>query len=290
MKKYFIALFFLPLLLIACEEEGPLPPMPPYIFFNNDVNTYVIDPSDFSLTDDPEAKVDTIVGRIYAQQKFRSFTMGDSVMTSDILGDSISRIFKLAVPLEGKTEDFDVSFMVTDQVGNTVSAPFHYLIAKPVDTYTVTLGAQYNPYLGFFFSFEDKQVYTVSEMKAMKDPQGFCFGYNISKKEILFVSPSDLILQNILPDYKAGYITSFVSVPAVKGKPITKSVFDSMTNDALMRNLNMIEYATFSTATVNEGMAYLFKNEDNSVRGMMFVESLTSGVGGNVTLTIKMMR
>ena len=43
MKKYFIALFFLPLLLIACEEEGPLPPMPPYIFFNNDVNTYVID-------------------------------------------------------------------------------------------------------------------------------------------------------------------------------------------------------------------------------------------------------
>ena len=100
MKKYFIALFFLPLLLIACEEEGPLPPMPPYIFFNNDVNTYVIDPSDFSLTDDPEAKVDTIVGRIYAQQKFRSFTMGDSVMTSDILGDSISRIFKLAVPLK----------------------------------------------------------------------------------------------------------------------------------------------------------------------------------------------
>ena len=180
--------------------------------------------------------------------------------------------------------------MVTDQVGNTVSAPFHYLIAKPVDTYTVTLGAQYNPYLGFFFSFEDKQVYTVSEMKAMKNPQGFCFGYNISKKEILFVSPSDLILQNILPDYKAGYITSFVSVSAVKGKPITKSVFDSMTNDALMRNLNMIEYATFSTATVNEGMAYLFKNEDNSVRGMMFVESLTSGVGGNVTLTIKMMR
>ena len=124
----------------------------------------------------------------------------------------------------------------------------------------------------------------------MKNPQGFCFGYNIGKKEILFVSPSDLILQNILPDYKAGYITSFVSVPAVKGKPITKSVFDNMTNDALMRNLNMIEYATFSTATVNEGMAYLFKNEDNSVRGMMFVESLTSGVGGNVTLTIKMMR
>ena len=263
MKKYFIALFFLPLLLIACEEEGPLPPMPPYIFFNNDVNTYVIDPSDFSLTDDPEAKVDTIVGRIYAQQKFRSFTMGDSVMTSDILGDSISRIFKLAVPLEGKTEDFDVSFMVTDQVGNTVSTPFHYLIAKPIDTYTVTLGAQYNPYLGFFFSFEDKKVYTVSEMKAMKNPQGFCFGYNIGKKEILFVSPSDLILQNILPDYKAGYITSFVSVPAVKGKPITKSVFDNMTNDALMRNLNMIEYATFSTATVNEGMAYLFKNEEN---------------------------
>ncbi|WP_300698855.1 hypothetical protein [Bacteroides sp.] len=290
MKKYFIALFILPLLLIACEEEGPLPAMPPYIFFNNDVNTYVIDPNDFSLTDDPEAKVDTIIGRIYAQQKFYSFVMGESTLTSDILGDSISRIFKLAVPLEGKKEDFDISFMVTDQVGNTVSTPFHYLMAKPVDTYTVTMGAQYNPYLGFFFSFEDKQVYTVSEMKSMKNPQGFCFGYNIGKKEILFVSPSDLILQNILPDYKAGYITSFVSVSAVKGKAITKSVFDNMTNDALMRNLNMIEYGTFSTATVNEGMAYLFKNEDDSVRGMMFVESLTSGVGGKVTLTIKMMK
>lgn len=157
MKKYFIALFILPLLLIACEEEGPLPPMPPYIFFNNDVNTYVIDPNDFSLVDDPEAKVDTIIGRIYAQQKFHSFIMGDSTLTSDILGDSISRVFKLAVPLEGKTEDFDVSFVVTDQVGNTVSTPFHYLMAKPVDTYTVTLGAQYNPYLGFFFSFEDKK-------------------------------------------------------------------------------------------------------------------------------------
>jgi hypothetical protein len=34
----------------------------------------------------------------------------------------------------------------------------------------------------------------------------------------------------------------------------------------------------------------LFKNEDNSVRGMMFVESLTTGMGGDVTLTIKMMR
>ena len=74
MKKYFIALFFLPLLLIACEEEGPLPPMPPYIFFNNDVNTYVICPSEVGLTDDAEAKVDTIIARIYAQQKFLSFS------------------------------------------------------------------------------------------------------------------------------------------------------------------------------------------------------------------------
>lgn len=290
MKKYIIALFLLPLLLIACEQEGPLPPMPPYIFFNNDVNTYVIDPNDFSLADNPEAKIDTIIGRIYAQQKFHSFVMGDSTMTSDILGDSISRVFKLAVSLGDKTEDFDVAFIATDQVGNVVSTPFHYLMAKPIDTYTVTLGAQYNPYQGFFFSFEDKKVYTVSEMKAMEAPKGFCFGYNINKEEILFVSPSDLILQNILPDYKADYITSFISVSAVKGKPITKGVFDNMTNDALMRNLNMVEYATFSTATVNEGMAYLFKNEDNSVRGMMFVESLMPGMGGNVTLTIKMMQ
>ena len=290
MKKYFIALFILPLLMTACEEEGPLPPMPPYIFFNYDVDTYVVDPNDFSLVDNPEKKIDTIVGRIYAQQKFYQFTMGDSVMTTDILGDSITRLFKYPVSLEGKTEDFDIPFIVTDMAGNTVSTPFHYLMAKPVDTYTVTLGAQYNPYTGFFFSFEDKQVYTVSEFRTMKSPKGFCFGYNVNENEVVFVSPSDLILQNILPDYKADYITSFVNVPAVKGVSITKSVFDNMTNDAIMRNLNMVEYGTFCSAAVTEGMAYMFKNEDNSVRGMMFVESLTPGMGGEVKLTIKMMQ
>ena len=42
MKRYFIALFILPLLLVACDDDK-LEMMPPYIFFNNDVDTNVMD-------------------------------------------------------------------------------------------------------------------------------------------------------------------------------------------------------------------------------------------------------
>ena len=283
MKRYFIALFILPLLLVACDDDK-LEMMPPYIFFNYDVDTYVMD------IDNPNLADFTVKGSISAQGSFSSFVMGDQELGKEELGDSLNRPFEYIVPLKGKTADFDVPFVLTDRMGNTVTKPFHFLASKPIESYQVSMGAQYNPYLGFFFSFEDQKVYSVSEMTKMHNPDGFCFGYNINKKQPMFVSPTELINQTVLSDYKGNRIASFVGVVAVDGVNFTKEVFDNMKNDALMCNLNPIEYGTFTNVVISEGKAYLFKNEDDSLRGIIFVQSLESGVSGQVQLAIKMQK
>ena len=277
MKRYFIALFILPLLLVACDDDK-LEMMPPYIFFNYDVDTYVMDIDNPNLAD------------FTAQGSFGSFVMGDQELGKEELGDSLNRPFEYIVPLKGKTANFDVPFVLTDRMGNTVTKPFHFLASKPIESYQVSMGAQYNPYLGFFFSFEDQKVYSVSEMMKMPNPDGFCFGYNINKKQPMFVSPTELINQTVLSDYKGNRIASFVGVVAVDGVNFTKEVFDNMKNDALMCNLNPIEYGTFTNVVISEGKAYLFKNEDDSLRGIIFVQSLESGVSGQVQLAIKMQK
>ena len=283
MKRYFIALFILPLLLVACDDDK-LEMMPPYIFFNYDVDTYVMD------IDNPNLADFTVKGSISAQGSFGSFVMGDQELGKEELGDSLNRPFEYIVPLKGKTADFDVPFVLTDRMGNTVTKPFHFLASRPIESYQVSMGAQYNPYLGFFFSFEDHKVYSVSEMMKMPNPDGFCFGYNINKKQPMFVSPTELINQTVLSDYKGNRIASFVGVVAVDGVNFTKEVFDNMKNDALMCNLNPIEYGTFTNVVISEGKAYLFKNEDDSLRGIIFVQSLESGVSGQVQLAIKMQK
>ena len=283
MKRYFIALFILPLLLVACDDDK-LEMMPPYIFFNYDVDTYVMD------IDNPNLADFTVKGSISAQGSFSSFVMGDQELGKEELGDSLNRPFEYIVPLKGKTADFDVPFVLTDRMGNTVTKPFHFLASRPIESYQVSMGAQYNPYLGFFFSFEDQKVYSVSEMMKMPNPDGFCFGYNINKKQPMFVSQTELINQTVLSDYKGNRITSFVGVVAVDGVNFTKEVFDNMKNDALMCNLNPIEYGTFTNVVISEGKAYLFKNEDDSLRGIIFVQSLESGVSGQVQLAIKMQK
>lgn len=283
MKRYFIALFILPLLLVACDDDK-LEMMPPYIFFNYDVDTYVMD------IDNPNLADFTVKGSISAQGSFGSFVMGDQELGKEELGDSLNRPFEYIVPLKGKIADFDVPFVLTDRMGNTVTKPFHFLASKPIESYQVSMGAQYNPYLGFFFSFEDQKVYSVSEMMKMPNPDGFCFGYNINKKQPMFVSPTELINQTVLSDYKGNRIASFVGVVAVDGVNFTKEVFDNMKNDALMCNLNPIEYGTFTNVVISEGKAYLFKNEDDSLRGIIFVQSLESGVSGQVQLAIKMQK
>ena len=283
MKRYFIALFILPLLLVACDDDK-LEMMPPYIFFNYDVDTYVMD------IDNPNLADFTVTGSISAQGSFGSFVMGDQELGKEELGDSLNRPFEYIVPLKGKTADFDVPFVLTDRMGNTVTKPFHFLASRPIESYQVSMGAQYNPYLGFFFSFEDQKVYSVSEMMKMPNPDGFCFGYNINKKQPMFVSPTELINQTVLSDYKGNRIASFVGVVAVDGMNFTKEVFDNMKNDALMCNLNPIEYGTFTNVVISEGKAYLFKNEDDSLRGIIFVQSLESGVSGQVQLAIKMQK
>lgn len=283
MKRYFIALFILPLLLVACDDDK-LEMMPPYIFFNYDVDTYVMD------IDNPNLADFTVKGSISAQGSFGSFVMGDQELGKEELGDSLNRPFEYIVPLKGKTADFDVPFVLTDRMGNTVTKPFHFLASRPIESYQVSMGAQYNPYLGFFFSFEDQKVYSVSEMMKMPNPDGFCFGYNINKKQPMFVSPTELINQTVLSDYKGNRIASFVGGVAVDGVNFTKEVFDNMKNDALMCNLNPIEYGTFTNVVISEGKAYLFKNEDDSLRGIIFVQSLESGVSGQVQLAIKMQK
>ena len=283
MKRFFIALFILPLLLVACDDDK-LEMMPPYIFFNYDVDTYVMD------IDNPNLADFTVKGSISAQGSFSSFVMGDQELGKEELGDSLNRPFEYIVPLKGKTADFDVPFVLTDRMGNTVTKPFHFLASKPIESNQVSMGAQYNPYLGFFFSFEDQKVYSVSEMMKMPNPDGFCFGYNINKKQPMFVSPTELINQTVLSDYKGNRIASFVGVVAVDGVNFTKEVFDNMKNDALMCNLNPIEYGTFTNVVISEGKAYLFKNEDDSLRGIIFVQSLESGVSGQVQLAIKMQK
>ena len=283
MKRYFIALFILPLLLVACDDDK-LEMMPPYIFFNYDVDTYVMD------IDNPNLADFTVKGSISAQGSFGSFVMGDQELGKEELGDSLNRPFEYIVPLKGKTADFDVPFVLTDRMGNTVTKPFHFLASRPIESYQVSMGAQYNPYLGFFFSFEDQKVYSVSEMMKMPNPDGFCFGYNINKKQPMFVSPTELINQTVLSDYKGNRIASFVGVVAVDGVNFTKEVFDNMKNDALMCNLNPIEYGTFTNVVISEGKAYLFKNEDDSLRGIIFVQSLESWVSGQVQLAIKMQK
>ena len=283
MKRYFIALFILPLLLVACDDDK-LEMMPPYIFFNYDVDTYVMD------IDNPNLADFTVKGSISAQGSFGSFVMGDQELGKEELGDSLNRPFEYIVPLKGKTADFDVPFVLTDRMGNTVTKPFHFLASRPIESYQVSMGAQYNPYLGFFFSCEDQKVYSVSEMMKMPNPDGFCFGYNINKKQPMFVSPTELINQTVLSDYKGNRIASFVGVVAVDGVNFTKEVFDNMKNDALMCNLNPIEYGTFTNVVISEGKAYLFKNEDDSLRGIIFVQSLESGVSGQVQLAIKMQK
>lgn len=283
MKRYFIALFILPLLLVACDDDK-LEMMPPYIFFNYDVDTYVMD------IDNPNLADFIVKGSISAQGSFGSFVMGDQELGKEELGDSLNRPFEYIVPLKGKTADFDVPFVLTDRMGNTVTKPFHFLASRPIESYQVSMGAQYNPYLGFFFSFEDQKVYSVSEMMKMPNPDGFCFGYNINKKQPMFVSPTELINQTVLSDYKGNRIASFVGVVAVDGVNFTKEVFDNMKNDALMCNLNPIEYGTFTNVVISEGKAYLFKNEDDSLRGIIFVQSLESGVSGQVQLAIKMQK
>lgn len=283
MKRYFIALFLLPLLLAACNDEQ-IEMMPPYIFFTYDVDTYVMD------LDNPSPEAYTVKGSISAQGSFNSFLMGERELGREELGDSLNMMFQHKVELKGKTESFDVPFVLVDRLGNTVTKPYHFLASNPIETYQLTMGAQYNPYQGFFFSFADRKVYSVSEMMKMSNPDGFCFGYSINKKTPMLVSPTELINQTILADYKGNRVASFCEVVAFHGVNFTKEVFDEMKNDAFMRNLNPIEYGTYPSVIIGEGKSYLLKNEDDSLRGIVYIQSLESGVGGQIQITVKMQK
>lgn len=281
MKRFFYALCLLPLVLLyACSEEQ-LEMMPPYIFFTYDEDTYVID------ADNPNPADYTIRGSISAEAGFRTFVMGDEVLEKDILGDSLNMMFNHTVSLQGKTQDFDVDFTLTDLLGNTVSKPFHFVMSHPIETLDISMGAQNNAFLGFFFSYADRKVYSLPDMMKMGDPQGFCFGFNNSKKVPMLLSPTELINQIVLNDYKGTHISSFCEVTAYQGVSFSKAMFDAITNDAFLRNLNKVEYGTLPYVEISAGKGYLFKNEDDSLRGIIYINTLESGISGQLTATIK---
>lgn len=280
MKRYFITLLILPL-LISCENDK-IEMMLPYIFFTYDVDTYVMD------MDNPNLGDYTIKGSISAEGQFSTFNMGGEELGKEELRDATNMMFEHTVSLSGKNASFDIPFVLTDLVGNTVTKPFHFLTSTPIESYKALLGAQNNPYEGLFFSFEDKKVHSLAEMMEMNDPKGICFGYNVNKKVPMLVSPTELINQTILSNYKGKSITSFCEIVAFNNIPFTKESFEKMKNNAFMRNLNPVEYGTYAFTTIETGKSYLFKNEDDTLRGILHIESLETGIGGQTLITIKM--
>ncbi|MCM1051218.1 MAG: hypothetical protein NC349_04585 [Paenibacillus sp.] len=281
MKRYSFVFGILALLLASCDNDV-IESMPPYIFFTHEVDTYVMD------LDDPDPADVTIKGSISAQEQFRSFIVNGEEIDPELYGEEKNYMFSIPVSLSGKRDAFDVTFTLTDRVNRTVSKDFHFVPSSPIETYDVTLGAQYNPYQGFFFSFTDQKIYSVVEMKQMQSPEGFCFGYSVNKKMPMLVSPTELINQTIISDYKGSRISSFCEIVAVNEVNFTKEVFDGISNNALMRNLSPVGYGTYPFIGISVGKSYLVKNEDDSKRAIVYVQSLDNGVNGQVQLIIKM--
>lgn len=54
-------------------------------------------------------------------------------------------------------------------------------------------------------------------MMKMPNPDGFCFGYNINKKQPMFVSPTELINQTVLSDYKGIVLLALLGLLLLMG-------------------------------------------------------------------------
>lgn len=279
--KRFLFMSIIALLVVACDDEK-IESMPPYIFFADEVDTYVMDLDD----EDPTDVV--IKGSISAQELVRSFSVNGESVDPELYGEERNWMFEFPISIKGKREAFDVPFILTDRTDRVNAKDFHFVTSSPIETYEISLGAQYNPYLGFFFSFTDHNVYSVTEMREMANPKGFCFGYNINKKLSMLVSPTELINQTILSDFKGDDLCSFCEIVAVNEHDFTKEKFDAMTNNALMRNLSPVGYGTFPFISIASGKSYLVKNDDDTMRAIVYVQSLENGVNGEANLIVKM--
>jgi hypothetical protein len=255
--------------------------MPPYVFFVNDIDYYVMD------GDNANPVPVTVKGSMSAEGFLESIRLGDQAIGIDSIGDETRFMFSLEVDIRGRSP-FDLVFSCTDKLGNVDEKPFHFLASEAVDLYTVTLGAQNNSNYGFYFSFTDRKVYSVAEFADKKDDDGFCYGFNISKSVPLFVSPTELARQSIISQ-TGNKVSSFCGIVAVNNVTFNKTEFDAIRNDAFMRNLNGSEYGTFAFNQIEAGRSYLIKSSAGK-RGVVYVQKIESGVAGYVELLIKLQK
>jgi hypothetical protein len=264
----------------ACEHEK-IEMLPPYVFFVHDVNYYVMDGDNLN----PPPYI--ITGSISAEGMIETFQMGDQVIGRDSIGDESRFMFSCEVDIKGKSP-FDVPFICTDRYGNRDEKTFHFLSSQPIETYTVTLGAQNNSNYGFYFSFGDCKVYSLAEFENMKDDEGFCYGYHTSKNIPLLVSPTELAKQAIV-NWTGNRVSSFCDIVAVNNVTFDRAMFDAISNDAFMRNLNGSEYGTFAFNQIDAGKAYLVKSGSGR-RGVIYISKIERGVAGSIEMIIKLQK
>jgi hypothetical protein len=276
----------LPLFLWKCDTEK-IEPYPPYVFFTNDIDYYVMDMDNVPLV--PY----TIKGTVSAEQFIQQFKMGEIIVGMDSIGEQETRFqFEYPVTIKDRTNSFDVDFTCIDKTGSIDSKQFHFVKSEPIEIYSVTLGAQNNSNYGFYFSFKERKVYSIAEFEKMKDDEGLCFGYNSANGAATLLAPTELINRRIL-NFAGNKISSFCQVVSIDNNPFEKADFDAIQNDAIIRNLNGPDYGTYAFVEIGEKKSYLFKGEDissNGLRGMVYVQKIEKGVAGYVELIIKVQK
>lgn len=280
MKRLLV--YIIPFLLFSCNTEK-LGTLEPYIYFANNLDYYVID------KDAPQTSY-SIKGSMSAEQYIIEAKIGELTLNKDSIGALQTRyMIDLPVQFNGTSEPFDVKFSCTDANMVTTNKVFHFIQSQPIETYTVTLGAQNNSTDGFYFSFKDFKAHSISEFKELKDKEeGFCYGYNQAKEELLFLSPTEL-KNNGIVDMKGSKVSSFCRIVAVNNQTFNKTSFDNIQNDAFMRNLNGADYRTFAYYNIGVDNFYLIKSE-SGLRGVVYVQNMKKGVAGSVDLVIKLQK
>ncbi|MDR0542670.1 MAG: hypothetical protein LBH19_10755 [Dysgonamonadaceae bacterium] len=276
----FILTLFAPVLFWSCNDEK-IEMLPPYVFFTHDVDYYVMD------GDNPNPAPYQIKGTVSAEGYIETVQLGSETIGRDSIGDETRFYFTYDVDIKGKTP-FDVPFKCVDRLGNFDEKVFHFLGSQPIETYSVTLGAQNNSNYGFYFSFTDRKTYSVAEFENKLDDDGFCYGFNPQSNTPLLVSPTELVKQVII-NRTGTRVSSFCGIIAVNSVSFTKASFDAMTNDAFMRNLNGSEFGTYAFNQIEAGKAYLVKSSAG-LRGIIYVTKIERGVAGSIELIIKLQK
>lgn len=261
-------------LLMSCSGDD-YPLLEPYIYFVNNIDYYVVDPA--------KSQEYTIKGNCSAESYIEYISIDEEMITEDSIGyNQTSYTLGHSVDLNNFSEDRVIPFVCKDKRGHITNKDFRFELAKPIETHTVEIGAQGNSQLGFFLSLEDFETYSVAEfIQSKKNADGICFGFDTSKEEPLLLSPSALINKNIIQE-KGSKIVSIGNV-----SNMTKAQFLEIENDAIMRNLNDKEYHTYEFRLAMEDDVYLFKTSTGK-RGLLYVQSITSGTAGNISVIIKM--